>query len=326
MKKLAIIGAGAWGSALAFVSLHTSLRSVIWSKNPAIVEEINQSGTNTKYTGQTPLSGLRATGEIQEALTDADVIINALPANAITEVFTSAKSFIKPGAIIINASKGLEIQTHRFPFEIFHDIFAGDICYFTVSGPSFADGLLRGDPTMVSLAGKDLQIGDIVREMIREKKIYLTVSQDIPGVEWGGIYKNVIAIAAGLSVGLGYGENTSALIFSAGIKEMLTAGVVMGASAETFTQPSGVGDLMLSTTSLKSRNFSFGYHVAQEKDIEGIFTKLSGIAEGYYTLQSVSYLEQKYNLVMPLATLLRRIIFHGMDAKSAFTNFLHDFY
>lgn len=311
MKHLAIIGAGAWGSALAFVAAQSTLTTTVWSRNATTVAEINHT-----------LSVIQATTDLEKTVADADIIINALPAKAIREVFTNAKPYIKKNVIIINASKGIDPQTHHFPSQIFADLFSEEIRYFTASGPAFAVGLLQKNPTIMNLAGKDTTTAYKIAQAVRHKQVHLVVSNDIIGVEWGGIYKNIIAIATGLAAGLGYGENTQALLFTAGFQEMRTAGIQMGAQEQTFYQPAGIGDLMLTATSMKSRNFSFGYHLAKEGSVDAAIRQLSGIAEGYYTLQSIPYLKNKYHLKLPISDMLQGIIEEQKNPHEMFQTFL----
>ncbi len=322
MKNVTIIGAGAWGTALAYIFRGTGLRILIWSKNPSIVADINQHKKNKKYTGDNILTDIRATTNLRTSLSDADVVINALPSYAIRDVFESAKQNIKENTIIINASKGLDTSTHQLPYQVFREILPPKIHYFSLSGPGFASGVLNGHPTTINIAGKDHNLIKEIKSLARTNNVFLSYSSDVIGVEWGGIYKNIVAIAAGLSSGLGYGENTNALVFSAGFKEMVQSGITLGGNLETFYEPCGVGDLMLSTSSMKSRNYSFGYYLTQEKKIETVFTKLSGVAEGYYALKSIAYLKNKHALTLPLSIMLHEIIFAKADHKNAFMKFL----
>ncbi len=322
MQKLAIIGAGAWGTALAYAFRGTDLSISIWSKSRNIVNDINLNKQNSKYTGGKILAGVSAATNLQTCLQDADVIINALPSYAIKDVFELALPFIKEKAVIINASKGIDAKTHKLPYQIFNQVMNEKFPYFTLSGPSFASGLLDNQPTAVNIAGINHSLINELSNIVRNNHFYFAYSSDIIGVEWGGIYKNIVAIAAGFAQGLGFDENTNALIFSAGIKEMIQSGITLGANLETFYQPCGVGDLMLSTSSMKSRNYSFGFHLAKESSLEKIFTKLAGIAEGYYTLQSISYLKNKYNIDLPLSDMLYEIIFKKADHKKSFIKFL----
>jgi glycerol-3-phosphate dehydrogenase (NAD(P)+) len=325
MKKITVMGAGAWGSVLAYTLNDPSIEMTIWSKTSSLVDEINQTGKNTKYTGDTFLKNITATTQIQKAVENADILINALPAYAIKDVFTGSKPHIKEGLHVINASKGIDPKTHQIPFEIFEEIFSDSISYFSLSGPSFAAGLLQNHPTTINIAGKNHDSLKYIKDLGRSKMLYFIPSDDVIGVEWGGIYKNVVAIGVGLSAGLGYGENTNALLFSAGFKEMAHSGVKMGAQFETFYQPSGIGDLMLSTSSMKSRNYSFGYYIGQGKETDWIVDKLSGTAEGYYTLQSIIYLKKKYNLRLPLATMLYQIIYQQANPQTEFSDFLEKY-
>jgi glycerol-3-phosphate dehydrogenase (NAD(P)+) len=322
MKNLTIVGAGAWGTALAYIFRDTDYQVLLWSKNETIVNEINTSRKNTKYSGDKTLAGIKASTDIINATKQADIIINALPAHTIKDIFIQTGSQYKKNAIIINASKAIDPGTHQLPHQIFKQLLPSDTHYYSLSGPGFASGLFENHPTTINIAGENQEHIIELKNSLQKNHVYLAFSNDIIGVEWGGIYKNVVAIAAGFAEGLGYGENTNALIFSAGFKEMVQSGVSLGAKLETFYEPCGVGDLMLSTSSMKSRNYSFGFHLAKEQNPKNIFRKLSGVAEGYYTLQSTEYLKTKHNLTLPLSNMLNEIIFHNSDHKNAFLKFL----
>jgi len=322
MKKLTIIGAGAWGTALAYIFRDSGWEIIMWSKNDSIVREINTKNKNSKYAGDKTLPNIKATGDLDHAIKNSDIIINALPAYAIREVFERTKPHIKENAIIINASKSTDTKTHQLPHQIFKGILPLSSHYFSLSGPGFAAGVLNHHPTTINIAGKNHELLSDIKKIARSTNIYLAFSNDVIGVEWGGIYKNIVAIAAGFSEGLEYGENTNALVFSAGFKETVKSGVSLGANLETFYEPCGVGDLMLSTSSMKSRNYSFGFHLAKEQNIETIFTKLSGVAEGYYALQSVYHLKSEHKLTLPLSSMLYHIIFNHADHKTEFQKFL----
>jgi glycerol-3-phosphate dehydrogenase (NAD(P)+) len=323
MQKLTIVGAGAWGTALAYIFRNTDYDITLWSKNPDTVAEINNHHTNSKYTEKADLTGIKATGDLQKSLAEASIIINALPSYTIREIYQNSKNYIKEGVILINASKGTDTQKHQMPHQIFNEIFSSSIHYYSLSGPGFSSGLLESHPTTINIAGKTHNKIKDIKDSVKANNVYLSYSSDIVGVEWGGIYKNIVAIASGFARGLGYGENTNALIFSAGFKEMVQSGIAQGANLETFYEPSGVGDLMLSTSSMKSRNYSFGYHLAKGEDIESIFSKLAGVSEGYYSLKSISHLKKEYELSLPLSSMLSGIIFHHENHKSAFNNFLN---
>jgi len=322
MKNVTIIGAGAWGTALAYMFKGTGLNLTIWSKNESIVKDINNNNINSKYAGKISLSHLEATTDLENSLKKSDVIINALPSYAIKGIFANAKSHINKNTIIINGSKGMDTKTHQMPHQVFNEILHSEAYYYSLSGPGFAAGVMNNNPTTINIAGKDHNLIKLIKTMLKKNNIYLAFSSDYIGVEWGGIYKNIVAIAAGFAEGLGFGENTSALIFSAGFKEMVQSGISMGANLETFYEPCGVGDLMLSTSSMKSRNFSLGYYLAKEPTLEAAFSKLPGIAEGYYTLQSISFLKTKYQLSLPLSNMLHEIIFEKAEHKKSFTKFL----
>lgn len=326
MLRVSIVGAGAWGSALAYALSKAGMETSIWSNNLKLVEEINREGRNSRYAGKTNLNLIKASSNLRSCIDNSDIVINALPSYAIREVFGKTNGFWKKDMIVINASKGIDAKTNQLPNQVLTELLPTNLHYFTLSGPGFAAGVFDNHPTTINLAGREHKRLTEFRKLAKESNIFFTFLSDVVGVEWGGIYKNIVAIGAGFASGLGYGENTNALVFSAGFKEMAQSGMEMGANLETFYEPSGVGDLMLSTSSMKSRNFSFGYYLAQTKSVELTFGKLAGVAEGYFTLKSVSFLRDKYGLNLPLANMLYGIVFKGAEHKKAFSGFLNEIF
>jgi len=312
-----ILGGGRWGTALGVHLARRGHSALIYDVNKETVRKINE-GSHPYLEDFTLPRGVSATSELGEAEAFRNVIC-ALPTQAVRGVFSRLKL---RRARVISASKGLEIHTFRRVTEIIRET-QEDVEVFALSGPSFAEEVSRGLPTAVVLAYEDS--ADSARELQRELnaenfRIYL--NDDIAGVELGGALKNVIAIACGISDGLGFGYNARAALITRGLVEMTRIGVKLGARRETFFGLSGVGDLILTATSDLSRNRTFGFLLGQGCSPEEALRKIGQVVEGAETVVALAELTEKMKIYAPITSAVYRVVVKGEDLREVLREML----
>jgi len=303
-----ILGGGRWGCALASHLGRLGHKILVFEKNPTIIDLINTG--KHPYVEGVELKGVQATHDLEEALNFSDYIILALPVQVIREVL-KGKSL--RGKRIISASKGLEISTKKRVSEVLLEI-DPEVEVFCLSGPSFASEVSKGLPTALVLAGKNREEMERIRGWISSEGFRVYLSTDLVGVELGGALKNVIAIACGISDGLGFGENARASLITRGLAEMVRVGVSLGARRETFYGLSGVGDLFLTASSSQSRNRSFGYMLGQGLSVEEALKRLNQTVEGVHTVKAVYELSESLNIHAPISLAVYKIVVEGFPA------------
>lgn len=312
-----ILGGGRWGTALGVHLARRGHSVLIYDVNEEAVRRINEGLHPYLRDFELP-RGISATSELGEAEAFREVIC-ALPTQAVREVFSRLKL---RGARVISASKGLEIHTFRRVTEIIRET-QEDVEVFALSGPSFAEEVSKGLPTAVVLAyeGSADSARELQRELNAENfRIYL--NDDIAGVELGGALKNVIAIACGISDGLGFGYNARAALITRGLVEMTRIGVRLGARRETFFGLSGVGDLILTATSDLSRNRTFGFLLGQGCSPEEALGKIGQVVEGAKTVVALAELTEKMNIYAPITSAVYRVVVKGEDLKEVLREML----
>jgi len=322
MAQLTILGSGAWGTALASVLENQFDKTVIWSYIEQEADEINAKHASSRYLPHVVLKHVRAVTSLKNALTGADIIISAVPSFAIRMTWEQAKQFLSPKIPFINASKGVEKDSHKLPYELYEEIFQTKDNYFSLAGPSFAEDVAEKKPTAVNLAGKDKECARSIIKKLQNKTFHLRYSDDVVGTELGAVMKNVIAIASGMVMGNNFGPNTQAIVVVEGIKEMMALGKEMGAKEETFLGLSGLGDLLLTAMNNKSRNMNFGIELGKGLPLDEALLDQKGVAEGYYTTFSVDYMLQKYKVSLPLCSMIVDILIHKRPIHERFTQFL----
>lgn len=326
MKKLTILGSGAWGTALASVLGRNFPQTVVWSYLAQEAQDINDHQMNSKYLDGVILHNVKATTSLEEAMKDVDVILSVVPSFAIRETWNQIKALRHEDQIFINASKGIEKETHLLPSQLYAELFGSIDHYFSMCGPSFAHDVAAGKPTAIDFAGKNKTEAEEIIKAFKNETFHLRYSDDVVGTELGAIVKNVIAIASGMVLGNGYGANTQALVVVEGIHEMMEIGEKMGAKKETFLGLSGLGDLLLTAMNQQSRNMNFGVELGKGVSLAEALKDQKGIAEGYYTTQSLEYLMGKYNLSLPLCSMMVDILIKKEPIKERFNEFMRSIF
>ncbi len=313
---IAVIGAGSWGTTLASMLAEKGYDVILWAKEKDVVENINNQKENKKFLPGIILpEHLRATNNLFDATAKSRYIINVVPTQYIRSVFSRLKSFINDEAEIISASKGLEINTHKTPSMILSDILDKQVS--VISGPSFAKEVIAKLPTAVTLATKDKKTGLILQEVFNTSYFRVYTHDDVIGVEIGAALKNVIAIAAGICDGLGLGYNARAALITRGIMEISRIGVKLNAKEITFFGLSGIGDLILTCTSMLSRNYTVGYKLGSGIPLSDAVGQTNSVAEGVSTAHAAYELSIKHGVDMPITEQVFLTLYDGKSPSDA---------
>ncbi|KAL0487245.1 glycerol-3- phosphate dehydrogenase (NAD+) [Acrasis kona] len=327
-SNVLVIGSGNFGTALAFhlASLNDSVR--MWSRDTKVVEGINSNHKNIKYLTHVTLpDNLSAVGPdfTKEMFKTADVVLMSIPTQHLRHILTKIKPFIRRSHLLIMANKGIENSTLELPCSIVEGCLGEQIAHNTVylSGPSFAAELVVREPTCVTVASKNAERSAWAQKVFHCSHFRVYLSSDIIGVELAGSIKNVLAIASGISTGLGYQSNTRAALLTRGLSEMTRMGVKLGCDPLTMCGLSGVGDLFLTCTSEKSRNFTVGLRLAQGMSLEEITKNLGSVAEGVATTKSAHQLCRKLKVYSPIIDEVYQVLYHGKCARDAVDDLLN---
>ncbi len=307
--NFSVLGGGRWGTALALHLGNLGHRVLVFERKEETVRLIKEG--KHPYMEGVQLRGVDATQDLDRALDFSDYIIVALPVQAIREVL--GKKALD-GKRIISASKGLEVGTEKRVSQILLEI-EPSVKVFCLSGPSFASEVSKGLPTALVLAGNDLEEMEKIRKWISSENFRVYLSTDLAGVELGGALKNVIAIACGISDGLGLGENARASLMTRGLAEIVRLGVSLGAKKETFYGLSGMGDLFLTASSPQSRNRTFGYLLGQGLSVQEALQRLNQTVEGIHTVKAVYKISTERGLHAPISTAVYKVAMEGFPPK-----------
>jgi glycerol-3-phosphate dehydrogenase (NAD(P)+) len=320
MAKIAVLGAGAWGTALAMhVSQHHQV--ALWARNAGHVSGMRKARANPLYLGDFKFNAqLQVEDNLQLALQDADLILSVVPTAGFRQILKDITA-LGCKAPVVWASKGLEPNTAKLPFEVALEELGDPAVtgqhWGALSGPSFAAELVRGLPTAVTLAASDADFARQAAQLIHGGNLRVYSSNDVIGVSVGGAIKNVMAIAAGISDGMGFGNNARAAMITRGLAEMTRFGVALGASPETFMGLAGAGDLILTCTGQYSRNREVGLQLASGKTLADILQHLGHVAEGVNTTTEVMRRAKALQVDMPITHEVDQVLSHGKSAKDA---------
>ena len=320
--KVAVIGAGAWGTALA-IQAAKAYPVKLWARDSGHISGMKKARSNPKYLGDfTFPDHLELTASLDEAVLTSDVIISSVPTSAFAEIIQNIQS-IDSAKPIIWTNKGLETNSSLFPHEIIHDhLINKDLAYGVLSGPSFAAELVRDLPTAVTLATTNSDLSNSVAKIFHHGSMRVYLSDDIAGVTVGGSLKNIIAIASGISDGMGFGNNARAALITRGIAEITRFGKTLNASEETFIGLAGIGDLLLTCTGQYSRNREVGIRLAEGKSLDSILSSLGHVAEGVNACYELFKRIKDTNIDMPITCEVYRVLTNRISAKDAVKNLL----
>ncbi len=322
MSRIVILGSGAWGTAIA-LSLHRrgGHEISLWAHTPELARQILDAGENTQFLPGFPIpSGVTVTGD-RDSITAANILISAIPSEFLRPTILRIRSHMRSGQFVVSATKGIEERTLFRMTKVLSETLepAGLLLPIgALSGPSFAQEVALGQPTALTVAFSDPDVAALIQQEFSSETLRLYTSTDVIGVELGGALKNVIAIAAGIAVGVGLGYNSTAALITRGIAEMTRLAVACGARRETLAGLSGIGDLVLTCTGSLSRNRTVGEQLGQGRKLPEILDSLGGkVAEGVHTTRAALGLARQHGIEMPIAEQMELILNKGKDPREA---------
>lgn len=318
--RIAIIGAGSWGTALAGLLAKKGFDALLWGFEREVVQEINARHINPLYLSGHPLpETLRATGDLPEALAGRRIVVSGVPSHALRRVWEAGAAVLEKEALLVSCTKGIETESLKLMSQVLAECLPGhaESKRAVLSGPSFAREVALGLPTSVVIAGSEPATCKRIQEVFRTDTFLTFTNDDVVGVEVGGAVKNVIAIATGISDGLELGHNSRAAIITRGLYEMIKIGRALGANPLTFAGLSGIGDLVLTCTDKLSRNHTVGEKLGQGHPLAKILSEMKMVAEGVPTAKAVWALVRRHNINAPICDAMYRILYEGLEPRRA---------
>ncbi|HEX2187265.1 MAG TPA: NAD(P)H-dependent glycerol-3-phosphate dehydrogenase [Longimicrobiaceae bacterium] len=318
--RVAVVGAGSWGTALANLLARKGVPTVLWSHEADVAEGIEHEHRNPRYLTEVALDPrLRATAHMREAVEGAEAVVSVSPSHVVRLVMAEAAIAMRPDALVVSASKGIETDTLKGMDGVLEDVLPREAALGAtyLSGPSFALEVGFGQPTAVTIASRSPRAAERAQELFQTEYFRVYTSSDVPGVELGGALKNVIAIAAGVVEGLGFGNNTRAALITRGLAEITRLGVALGANPLTFAGLAGMGDLILTCTGALSRNRSVGVELGQGRSLQEILGGMTQVAEGVRTSRSARDLARRQGIEMPIVEAVHAVLFEDLDPRAA---------
>jgi glycerol-3-phosphate dehydrogenase (NAD(P)+) len=319
MKRIGVIGAGSWGTALAIMAARAGHEVILWSRNLAVIESINSNRRNLTYLADTVVPpGVAATGNLSEAVDSASVIF-AAPSHSARHWFTEIGRSLSSSSIFVSASKGIEVESGKRVSEVARDVFGDEIDgqFVCLSGPSFAKEVVAGHPTAIVAASQNEKAAQAIQRDLSVDNLRIYTNLDVVGTELGGSVKNVMAIAAGMAVGLGYGSNSVAALITRGLAEITRLALKQGAQLETLMGLACLGDLVLTCTGALSRNRFVGEELGKGRTIEDITASMTQVAEGIRTSRAVKLLANEVGVEMPITHEVDAVLYEGRSAQEA---------
>ena len=315
--NIGVLGGGSWGTTVAHL-LSRRYDVTLWARNSDIADEINAHHTNDRYLSSAPLSPkLQATDQLQAATRDQSVLVMAIPAQNFRAVLTDAARYLEPLTPIVSLSKGLEFSTGARMTEIIQAV-CPDHPAAVLTGPNLAQEIMAGFAAASVLATPNPCDQSHFQRIFHSPLFRVYTNEDVIGCELCGVLKNIIAIAAGMSDGLGAGNNTRAAIITRGLAEMTRLGLAMGAKAETFSGLAGMGDLVTTCTSAQSRNHTVGFRLGQGNSIDSIIQDMFMVAEGIKSAPAVMRLAEQFGVEMPIAAEVMQVVTGQRDVQGSF--------
>jgi glycerol-3-phosphate dehydrogenase (NAD(P)+) len=315
--KICVIGAGAFGTAMAIAAARAGNDVVLWAHDPEVARAIADTGTNPDYLRGADLGErIRATSDLAEAAEHSETMFMVVPSHHYREVLTQLRGSLRGPVRVISGTKGIENDSLDRMSEISAEVLGDRLTAFAVlSGPTFAIETAKGTPTAAVIASRDTAFAQEVQQVMSSASFRLYHSDDVVGVELAGSLKNVIAIAAGALEGLGLGANTNAALITRGLREMTRLGIVMGGRLETFAGLAGMGDLVLTCTGALSRNRTVGVLLGKGQTLDDILRDAKFVAEGIKTAKSAQQLSERHSIEMPITREMHRVLYEGESPR-----------
>lgn len=320
IKNIGVIGAGSWGTTLADLLAKKGHRVTLWAYESELVTEMQVRRENSLFLPGIALSeALTFTGSLAEAVQDKELLLFVVPSQALRSVLKNVLAHISADAIIVSASKGIEVESLKLVSQVYGELLPPELYkrFAVLSGPSFAREVAAEMPTAVVAAAADAATAKQVQDAFNSRFFRVYTNNDVIGVELGGAVKNVIAIAAGIADGLGFGCNTRAALITRGLAEIARLGQALGARGETFAGLAGMGDLVLTCTGDLSRNRTVGIQLGQGRKLAEILAEMRMVAEGVKTTESTCLLAKSLGVEMPIAFKVNEILYHDRPARTA---------
>lgn len=320
MNQIAVYGAGSWGTALAVLMAKAGNSVALIGRNEEEIRQMHERRENLRYLPGVVLpQSLEATTDLSRCR--ADLLILSVPSHAVRSTARLLRQNLSPGTLIVSTAKGLEEETHKRLSQVLEEELSGHPI-IVLSGPSHAEEVGRDMPTTVVVASQNMEASQQVQDLMMTPKFRIYTNPDLIGVELGGALKNVIALCTGIAEGLGFGDNTKAALMTRGLAEIARLGVAMGGNPLTFAGLSGVGDLIVTCTSLHSRNRRAGLALGQGKPLEHVLQEVDMVVEGVRTTKVAYELSQKRGISMPITEEAYHVLFEGCDPKIAVSDLM----
>jgi len=320
MKQIAIIGAGNWGTALSIVAAEAGNSVRLWSRSPEVVTAIDRHRVNSVYLPDAQIpAGVQATTEIGEALIDSEIVIIATPSHATRTVLESMPSKLPSDAVVVSATKGIEIETGKRISQLVAEVLGDQLGnrFVCLSGPSFAKEVVEHHPTAIVAASTDRKLSEAIQTALSSASLRIYTNDDVVGTELGGSVKNVMAIAAGMVAGLGLGFNSVAALITRGLAEMSRLALAEGGKLETMMGLAGLGDLVLTCTGSLSRNRFVGHELGKGRSLDEIISGMKEVAEGVRTSRALKLLANRRAVEMPITEEVFSVLYEGKAVKDA---------
>ncbi len=317
MKRISLLGAGSWGTALAILLANNGHEVTLWS---ALETEVTLLRTKREHVDRLPgvklPDSIMISDNLEEACKDKDLIVFSVASPYVRSTAKQCASYMKPGQIIVNVGKGIEESTLMTLTEVLsEELPMAEVA--VLSGPSHAEEVSKGIPTTVVVGAEKKATAAFIQDIFMNEVFRVYISSDIVSIELGGALKNVIALAAGMVDGLGFGDNTKAALITRGIAEMTRLGVTMGGKKETLSGLSGLGDLIVTCTSTHSRNHNAGELIGKGYSMDEAMAEVKQVVEGVYSAKAARKLAKKYQVSMPIIEAVNQVLFEGKSAKEA---------
>jgi glycerol-3-phosphate dehydrogenase (NAD(P)+) len=317
-RKIAVVGAGSWGTTLANLLAEKGLNVHLWVREPEVCAELQRDRTNQTFLPGVRLSSrLSCSMEFPTALEDAAVVLMAVPSHVFRKVLQLMMPFFPHDAILLSAAKGIEIDSMLVMEGVSREELGPEIPYAVLSGPSFAREVAQKQPTAVTIASRQREVAQYLQKLFSTPYFRVYTGRDVTGVELGGALKNIFAIGAGILGGMGLGDNPRAALITRGLAEMTRLGTRLGANPMTFTGLAGIGDLLLTCTGPQSRNFQVGFKLGQGQNLEQILDGMAMVAEGVKTSKAAHLLAERLGVEVPLVSAIVKILYQGLAPKEA---------
>ncbi len=316
--SVAVLGSGSWGTALAVHLARTGHRAILWGIETDELKAMARDRVNNRYLpGVTLPDGLEIEHDFARAMAAAEQLLVVVPSHAFREVLERARPLLRTGQRVAWATKGFELATGKLPHEVADEVLGPAVPTAVISGPTFAKEVGAGLPSAMTVASRDSDYAMALARSLSDENFRVYASSDMAGVEVGGAVKNVLAIGAGISDGLGFGANTRVALITRGLAEMMRLGVALGAKPETFMGLAGLGDLVLTCTDDQSRNRRCGLLLAAGKTREQAQQQIGQVVEGVLAARAVREVARRHGVEMPISEQVYRVLYEGAPVKDA---------